>query len=92
MGFGSSSRDELVAHRLWKWEIGEAVTVHVAELDAPEPELHSPKTMKMPRDAIPGGNHLVDAPTGVHLGAVAGRPNVLPSTTWPAVQETSSVT
>ena len=66
MWFGSPGRDELVASRLWEREVGEAVTVHVAELDPPEPELHSSETMGMARDAFPGANRLVDAATGVH--------------------------
>lgn len=66
MWFGSPCRDELVASRLWEREVGEAITVHVAELDPPEPELDSSETMRMARDAFPGGNHLVDTATGVH--------------------------
>jgi hypothetical protein len=76
MGFGSPRRDELVAPRLWEREIGEAVAVDVAKLDAAEPELHSPETMRMLRDTIPGRNHLVDTATGVHTRFNAGRSNL----------------
>ena len=66
MWFGSPRRDELVASRLWEREVGEAITVHMAELDPPEPELHSSETMGMARDAIPGGNDFIDPATSVH--------------------------
>jgi hypothetical protein len=66
MWFGSPRRDELVASRLGEREVGEAITVYMAELDPPEPKFHSSETMGMARDAFPGGNDLVDAATGVH--------------------------
>jgi hypothetical protein len=43
--------------------------------------------MKMLRDAIPGGNHLVDAATGVHARFNAGETQCVSSATGPAARE-----
>ena len=78
MRLGPSGRDELVAPRLREREIGQAVAVNVAELDAAEPELDSTEAVGMARHAIPGGNRFVDPAAGGHVGFNPVRVRCLP--------------
>jgi len=71
---GRPAFDQLIAHAEWKWNIDEAVAVHMADFAMAETEFGATKTVRPNRDFFPTTHHFKDS-----LSTAYDRHRVTPS-------------